>query len=162
MTPVLIFVLQTVLSLIVFGVIGWWYIWPRLRVQARRDALMPLLFVHALRHVGLTLLATLAFATGVPADFAAQLGYGDLTAGLLALLAIIALRMRWSFALVIVWVMNIWGLIDLVNVGIQGVRLNVTGANLGVTWIIATMFVPVLYVTHSLMIAVLLHHSRAD
>ncbi|MCZ6565552.1 MAG: hypothetical protein O6852_05390 [Gammaproteobacteria bacterium] len=41
--------------------------------------------------------------------------YGDLAAGLLAFIALITLRNKWGVALMMVWIFNIVGTIDLLN-----------------------------------------------
>jgi hypothetical protein len=162
MTPFQIFGLQTALSLIVFALLAWWYVWPRLRVLPLREALIPLLFLHAFRHIALTLLVTMANHPGVPPDFAQTLAYGDLTAGLLAILALVSLRLRWPFALIVVWVFSVWGLLDLINVAYQAIRVNATAFDLGPTWDVATMIVPALYVTHFMIFALLLRRPQKN
>ena len=160
MNAVQIFGLQTTLSLIVYAIIARWYVWPRLKALPLHEALVPLLFVHTLRHIGMTVLVTKLLDPAVPQAFTIPLAYGDLAAGLLALLSIFALRGRWSFALPLVWLFNIWGSLDLLNAAYQGIRLDVTRYELGAAWLIPTFFVPALYVTHVLIFMLLLRRSR--
>lgn len=155
-----IFGLQTVLSLIVYALIAKWYVWPRLTALPLHEALIPLLFVHTLRHIGMTVLVTALLDPAVPQAFTVPLAYGDLGAALLALLSIFALRGRWSLALPLVWLFNIWGTVDLLNAAYQGIRLDVTRYDLGVAWLIPTFYVPALYVTHVLIFMLLLKRSR--
>ncbi len=110
-----IFGLQFLLSLIGYGLIARWYVAPRLAALPLRDALIPLLFLHALRHMGLVFLVPAVVAPTLPQGFALFAAYGDLLAGLLALLAIVALRNRWPFALALTWLFNIEGSVDLLT-----------------------------------------------
>lgn len=68
--------------------------WPPLPL---RDALIPLLLLHSLRHLGLTVLVTAVVPPDVPREFTVPLAYGDLLATGLALLSIAALRARLGF-----------------------------------------------------------------
>ncbi len=155
-----IFGLQTTLSLIVYALIAKWYVWPRLNTLPLHEALVPLLLLHALRHIGMTVLVTVMLDPAVPQAFTVPLGYGDLAAGLLALLSIFALRGRLSLAVLLVWLFNIWGVLDLLNAAYQGIRLDVVRYDLGATWYIPTFFVPALYVTHVMIFMLLLKRSR--
>lgn len=155
-----IFGLQTTLSLIVYALIAKWYVWPRLTPLPLYAALDPLLFFHAMRHIGMTLLVAVILDPALPREFTVPLAYGDLVAGLLALLSIFALRRRWSLALPLVWVFNIWGTLDLLNAFYLGTRLDVTRYDLGPAWYIPTFLVPALFVTHFMIFMMLLKRSR--
>jgi hypothetical protein len=67
-----------------------------------------------------------------------------LLTGILAFLALIALRNNWSVARSAVWLFSIVGTIDLINALRQG---DAWMANFGATWYIPTMLVPLLLVT---------------
>ncbi len=62
MDTLAIFGLQLVLSLIVYALIAKWYVSPWLARKPIDQALMPLIFPHAIRHLGLTF-----FVSGVVA-----------------------------------------------------------------------------------------------
>jgi hypothetical protein len=51
----------------------------------------------------------------LPETFAAPAAYGDLLSGVLAFLALIALRGNWSVAMLTVWIFRIVGTIYLIN-----------------------------------------------
>ena len=154
-----IFGLQVLLSLIGYGLIAKWYVAPRLATLPRPQALVPLLFPHALRHLGLVFLVPAVVAPTLPAAFARPAAYGDLLAGLLALLAIVALRAEWPGALALTWLFNLVGTLDLLNAFYQG-RTHDVGPHLGSAWYIPTFLVPVLFVTHFMIFSVLVRRSR--
>jgi hypothetical protein len=83
-------------------------------------------------------------AQPLPDSFAIPAAYGDLISALLALLVLIALRADWARALVLVWIFNIVGSVDLLY------ALSHADAvpDLGATWYIPTFLVPLLLVTH--------------
>jgi hypothetical protein len=156
MSPDVIFPLQFVLSLVVGALIARWYVWPRLVPLSTRHALLPLLFVHATRYVGLVFLVPSVVPPGLPGAFAKPAAYGDLIAALLALLAIVALRYEWPGALALTWLFNLIGVADLFYAVAQGLRLDV---QLGAAYYIPILAVPALFITHA-MIFLLLGRSR--
>ena len=156
MDPLAIFGLQLVLSLIVYALIAKWYVTPWLAEKPIHQALMPLIFPHALRHLGLTFFVPGVVAQPLPSFFANTVAYGDLVSGLLALLSLVALRGGWGLALPLVWLFNIVGTADLLN----ALRHADAVPDLGATWYIPTFWVPVLLVTHVMIFARLLRRRR--
>lgn len=154
-----IFGLQFVLSVIVYGLIAKWYVAPRLAARPLHDALIPLIFPHAFRHLGLVFLVPAVVAPTLPPAFAQPAAYGDLMAGVLALLAIVALRAGWAGAIPMAWLVNIVGTLDLLYAFYQGISRNV-GPHMGSAWYIPTFLVPVLYVTHFMIFVMLVKRSR--
>src|SRR6266508_5567679 len=125
MEPIVLFGIQFTLSLVAYALIAFWYIVPRLSRLPREAALVPLLWIHACRIVGGTILAPGAVDATVPMDFRVMVGYGDLATAFLALLALIALRARFRGAVALVWLFIIVGMLDTVNAIIQSVRYSV-------------------------------------
>jgi len=152
-----IFGLQVVLSLVVYSLIARWYVVPRLAALPLRDALTPLLLLHAFRYLGMVFLVPTVVGPALPAAFAVPAAYGDLLAALLALLAIAALRHAWPSAIPLVWLFNVEGTLDLVNAFYQGLRNNV---QLGAAYYIPTFAVPALLVTHAMIFAMLIRRTR--
>jgi len=152
-----IFGLQVVLSLVVYSLIARWYVVPRLAALPLRDALTPLLLLHAFRYLGMVFLVPTVVGPALPAAFAVPAAYGDLLAALLALLAIAALRQAWPSAIPLVWLFNVEGTLDLVNAFYQGLRNDV---QLGAAYYIPTVAVPALLVTHAMIFAMLIRRTR--
>jgi hypothetical protein len=161
MDPIALFGIQFTLSLIAYALIGFWYVAPRLSKLPREVALAPLLWIHAFRVVGGTILAPGSVDAGVPMDFRVMIGYGDLTTAALALLALIALRARFSGAIPLVWLCVIVGMLDTVNAIVQSVRDNVFTYSLGVNWVIVAIYVPALLVSSLLIFMRLLGPDRS-
>ena len=159
--PIVLFGIQFTLSLMAYALIALWYAAPRLWVLPRELALVPLLWVHVFRIAGGTILAPGAVDAGVPVDFRVMIGYGDMATGLLALLALIALRTRARGALALVWLCIVVGTLDTLNAIVQSLRDNVFGYPLGVNWVIVTSYVPALVVSSVLIFALLIRSDRA-
>ncbi len=151
----LILPLSMVMGLAAYGLIAKWYLMPLLVALPRAKALEPLLLLHCFRFIGLAFL--IQGVTSQPLDprFAIPAAYGDLLAALLAFLAILALRLRWSTAIPLVWLFNIEGTLDLLNAVTQGLRYTEDGT-LGATFFIPMIIVPALLVTHVMVFMILL------
>ncbi len=156
MEPIVLFGIQFTLSLVAYLLIAFWYVVPRLSLLPRELALVPLLWVHAFRVVGGTILAPGAVGSGVPMEFRTMIGYGDVITALLALVALTALRVRFQGAIALVWLCVIVGMVDTVNAIVQSVRFNVFTYALGVNWVIVTSYVPALLVSSLLIFMQLL------
>ena len=148
-----LFGLSVLMSFVAFGVVTRTYIWPRLRMARREEALIALTVPHTYRFIGLSFLIPGVVASSLPSAFAAPAAYGDLFAAILAVLAIWSLSARAWFATVF----NVWGAADLLVAfyqGLLGVRID--PASLGAAYFIPTVVVPPLLVTHGLMFWLLL------
>ena len=156
MSVVEIFGLQFFLSLVVFGLIASWYLNPWLKKQASPDALFWLTLPHAFRYVGLVFLVPGVVAPSMPSSFSIVAGYGDLAAGLMAILALVAIRQRWAAMIPLVWAFNIVGALDLASAlsHIEAVPYFQSA------WYIPTFVVPVLLITHVMMFARLLRPAE--
>ena len=152
MTPIALFSIQFSLSLAAYALIAIWYVMPRLYGKPRLPALQPLVWVHAFRMIGGTVLAPGAVGAGVPLEFQRMVGIGDLVTAFLALLALIALRARASSAIALVWLVVSVGMADTVNAIIQSMRYGVFTHALGVNWVIVAIYVPALLVSSALIL----------
>jgi hypothetical protein len=147
-------------SFIAWGLVTAWYIWPKLCLQSRADALRPLLLLHCFRFVGLAFLVPGIVSPDLPADFARPAAYGDLVAAILALLALAAgLQTRLGIALA--WVFNLWGTGDLLYAFYQGNHVGLEPGQLGAAYFIVTILVPLLFITHGLVFRLLLRGEVA-
>jgi hypothetical protein len=105
-----LFGISALLSLVSSGIFAKLYLWPRLRIIDREDGLAALVAPHMFfRFIGLSFLVTGVVSPSLPAAFAVPAAYGDFIAGLLAIVAIIALGKRYSWSIAVVWVFNVWG-----------------------------------------------------
>ena len=161
MAPIVLFGIQFTLSLAAYALIARWYVAPRLSRLSPVLALVPLLWVHAFRVVGGTILAPGSVGPGVPTAFREMIGYGDMITALLAMVALLALRAQLPRALAFVWICVTVGMIDTVNAIIQSMRYGVFTYPLGVNWVIVTIYVPALLVSSYLIFVNLLRPDRS-
>ena len=71
---------------------------------------------------------------------------------ILAVIAIVALRHRARIAPVLIWVFVAETLFDLVSSTVAGVREHLFATASGVTWLILTFYVPLLWVSLGLIV----------
>jgi hypothetical protein len=155
-----IFVIEIAGSTLTFALAAVWYLGPRLARLSLADALIPLLFLHLTRTLGLTMVVPSVVDPDLPPDFAVPAAYGDLVAAGLAFASVAALRTGLRIAPALVWIFSLEGIGDLLNAFIQGVRVDVPQFQLGPAWLIFTVLVPALLVTHFMIVARLVRHAR--
>ena len=156
-----IFGLQFFLSFIAWGAALKWLAAPGLAKLPQNEALSWLVLPHTFRHLGMVFLVPGVVARPLPEAFANPAAYGDLLAGLLALAAFAALRKNFSGALGMVWLFNIIGAADLLYAVSVGTLSN-AAADMGSSWYIPTILVPMLLITHAMVFARLLGRVRAQ
>ena len=161
MPPIVLFNIQFVLSLVAYSLIALWYVAPRLSKLPRETALQPLIWVHAFRIIGGSILAPGSVGAGVPQSFQTMVGYGDLITAFVALVALVALRYRFSWAIALVWLLVVVATLDTTNAIIQSIRYSVFTYALGVNWEIVTIYVPALLVSSVLIVLQLLRPAHA-
>jgi len=152
MTSGALFGLSILINFVASGIVAKLYLWPRLRGMRREEALLLLAVPHMFRFVGLSFLVPGVVSTSLSPDFARPAAYGDLAAALLAIIAVLALSTRVSWALPAVWIFNLGGTIDLLYAIYQGeIGVRVGPGSLEAAFYIPTVLVPPLLVTHALI-----------
>jgi len=124
------------------------YIWPRLKVMDRVDAHRAIATLHSFRFFGLVFILP-GVVGNLPAGFATFAAYGDFATGLLAMLALLTIRMR-PFFWVFVVAFNLVGIVDLIVDYYHATQLGLPAiaGQLGATYAIPIIYVPLLLITH--------------
>ena len=150
MSPETIFNLHLILGyvawLLCFGV----YILPWLKSMDQVGAQRAIATLHSFRFFGLVFILPGVIGPNLPiAGFAAFAAYWDLTTGVLAMLALLAVRIRPLFWLFVV-AFNLVGIVDLIVDYYHAVRVGLPAmaGQLGATYAIPIIYVPVLMITH--------------
>lgn len=149
MSPETLFRIQLVLGyvawLLCFGV----YIWPWLKSMDRVEALRAIATLHSFRFFGLAFILPGVTGPNLPAGFATFAAYGDLATGLLAMLALLTVGIRplfWLFAAGF----NFVGAADIIADYYHAIQagLPALAGELGATYAIPIIYVPLLMITH--------------
>jgi hypothetical protein len=153
---------------LVFGYAAWLlcfgtYFWPKLKAMDRAEAQRMIATVHSFRFFGLVFLLPGIVGPNLPAKFAVFSAYGDFATGVLAILALFTFRVRplfWSFVVAF----NVVGaadiLIDYYNA--TQVNLPAIAGQLGSTYAVAIIYVPLLMITHAAGFYLLLRPQMAS
>ena len=153
----LYFFVSIAFSFIAWGIVTARYIWPEIRLRPRAEALRPLLILHSFRFIGLSFLFPGVVSSDLPSAFSHSAAYGDIIAATLALLSLLSLTR--GAGVVIAWIFNLWGSADLVNAFYQANDAGLVAGQLGATYFIPTLVVPLLLITHGLVFRILLQHQ---
>jgi len=152
--------LASLLSFAVFVIAAVWYVAPWLGTLRRADALTLLLWIHAFRHVALQIFSAQLFGFAVSDTTRNHIAGGDVIGMILAVVTIIALRYRMRLAIVLAWAFVLETTVDLVSSTIAGVREELFATASGVTWLILTFYVPLLWVSLGLVVGQLYSRRR--
>jgi len=156
-----LFGLSILMSFFAFTTVTMIYIWPRLRIMHRTDALIPLVIPHIFRFAGLSFLIPGVVSPSLSFSFAFPAAYGDLVAAILAGCATLLLTARTSWAIPFVWVFNVWGAADLLVAFYHGRNsVGIDPGLLGASYFIPVVLVPALLVTHGLVFRLLLRPDQ--
>jgi hypothetical protein len=138
------------------------YIWPRLRAMDPVEAQRAIATFNSFRFLGLAFLLPGFVGPALPQGFATAVAYGDLATALLAILALLTVRVRFVFW-PLVWAFNLVGLADLVIDIARAVSVNLpsVAGQLGAGYAILMLYVPALFWTHLVAFWLLLRRVRA-
>ena len=148
MSPETLFRIHLVLGylawLLCFGV----YIWPRLRSMDHVEAQRAIATLHSFRFFGLVFILP-GVVGNLPAGFTTFAAYGDFATGLLAMVALLAVRIRPLFWLFVVS-FNVVGVVDLIVDYYHATQLDLPAhaGELGASYAIPIIYVPLLMITH--------------
>ena len=139
---------------LVLGYIAWLlcfgaYILPWLKSIDRLKAHRAIATLHSFRFFGLVFILPGIVSPNLAASFATFAAYGDLAAGLLAMLALLTIRIRPVFWLFVV-AFNLVGTTDLILDYYHAIQagLPARAGELGAAYAIPIIYVPLLMITH--------------
>ena len=160
MNPRAAFGLSILMSLVSSAVIAAAFVWPWLRASNSHETLIWLVAPHMfLRFMGISFLVPGVVSGSLPKTWAMPAGYGDFVAGVLAIIATVALAKTAAWAVLAVWIFNVWGAADLLFAFYEGARVRLEPGSLGAAFYIVTAIVPPLLVSHTLIFALLMRAS---
>ena len=138
------------------------YVWPRLKAMDRVEAHRAIATFNSFRFFGLVFLLPGFVGPNLPERFATTVAYGDLATALLAILALLTVRVRFLFW-PLVWAFNLVGLADLVVDTALAVNTNLpsVAGQLGAGYAVPILYVPALFWIHLLAFWLLLRPAQA-
>ncbi len=125
-----------------------WWVKPRLANLSIHNALLPFVFLNTFRYLGLSFMAKEQFYDGFPSEFLTTVGLLDFTTAILAIIAAIALKNKWSVAIPLVWIFNVVGFGDLITAFPQFFGLKLYDQNLGFIWLLFITYGVTTFLSH--------------
>jgi len=149
MSPQIVFQTHLVLGYVAWLLCFGAYIWPRLKSMDQIEAHRAIATLHSFRFFGLVFIVPGVVSPNLPASFASFAAYWDFATGLLAMLALVTIRIRPLFWLFVVG-FNVVGVVDLILDYYHAVQLNLAtrAGELGAAYAIPIVYVPLLMITH--------------
>jgi hypothetical protein len=149
MSPETIFQIHLVLGYVAWLLCFVVYILPRLKSMGRVDAQRAIATLHSFRFFGLVFMLPGVVGPSLPASFAQFAAYGDFVTGVLAMLALLTARVPplfWFFVLSF----NVVGAADIIVDYYHAIRIGLpaVAGQLGATYAIPIIYVPLLMITH--------------
>jgi hypothetical protein len=150
MLPQIIFLLQLVLGYVAWLLCFGSYILPRLKTMDRVHAQRTIATLHSFRFFGLIFILPGMTGPHLPASFATVAAYGDFATGVLAILALLSARIPPLFWSLVV-AFNLVGATDIILDYYHGIRVGLPAiaGQLGATYVITIIYVPLLMITHA-------------
>jgi hypothetical protein len=149
MSPQILFQTHLVLGYVAWLLCFGAYIWPRLKVMEHFEAQRAIATLHSFRFFGLVFILPGVVSPDLPASFATFAAYWDFATGILAMLALLTVRIRPVFWLFVV-AFNLVGFIDLILDYYHAVQIELAAraGELAATYAIPIIYVPILMITH--------------
>jgi hypothetical protein len=149
MSPQTLFQIHLVLGYVAWSLCFGAYVLPRLKSMDRAAAQRAIATVHSFRFFGLVFILPGVVGPGLPTGFAVFAAYWDLATGILAMLALLTVRISPLFWLFVV-AFNIVGTADLILDYYHATRVGLPAlaGQLGATYAIPIIYVPALMITH--------------
>src|SRR5215472_8093263 len=149
MSPETIFNMHLILGYVAWLLCFRTYLWPRLKSMDPVEAQRAIATLHSFRFFGLVFILPGVVGPNLPASFAPFAAYWDLATGVLAIAALLTVRIRALFWLFVV-AFNFVGVIDLVLDYYHATKgaLPALAGQLGAAYAIPIIYVPVLMITH--------------
>ncbi len=149
MSPATIFQIHLALGYIPWLLCVGAYVLPWLKSMDQVAAHRAIATLHSFRFFGLVFILPGVVGPNLPAGFGTFAAYGDFTTGVLAMLALMAVRIRPLFWLLVV-AFNLVGSVDIIVDYYHGIQLDLPAlaGELGATYAIPVIYVPLLMITH--------------
>lgn len=150
MSPETLFRIHLILGYVACLLFFSTYYLPRLKSMGRFEAQRAIATLHSFRFFGLVFLLPGVVGPNLPAGFATFAAYGDFATGMLAILALLAARIRPLFWLFVA-AFNVVGMVDILVDYYHATQLNLpaVAGQLGAAYAIPIIYVPMLMITHA-------------
>jgi hypothetical protein len=149
MSPATVFWIHLVLGYVAWLLFFSAYVWPRIKTMEWVESQRAIATLHSFRFFGLVFILPGVIGPNLPGSFAEFAAYSDFATGILAILALLTVRIRPLFSLFVI-AFNVVGAADIIIDYYHGnqVGLPAVAGQLGATYAIPIIYVPALMITH--------------
>jgi len=149
MSPEILFQTHLVLGYVAWLLCFSVYVWPRLKAMDHLAAQRAIATLHSFRFFGLVFILPGVVSPNLPAGFATFAATWDFAAGVLAMLALLTVRLRPLFWFFVV-AFNLVGLADLIIDYAHAIEVGLPAkaGELAAAYAIPILYVPLLTITH--------------
>lgn len=162
MSPATVFWIHLVMGYVTWLLLFGAYALPKLKSMDWFESQRAIATLHSFRFFGLVFVLPGVIGPNLPTSFAQFAAYGDFATGILAILALLTVRIRSLFSFFIV-AFNVVGAADIIIDYYHGnqVGLAAIAGQLGATYAIPIIYVPALMITHAVAFYLLLRPKTA-
>jgi hypothetical protein len=149
MSTATVFQVQLILGYVAWILCFSVYLLPRLKAMDRVAAQRVIATLHSFRFFGLVFIVPGVIGANLPERFGSFAAYWDLLTGVLAILALLTVRVRPLFWVFVV-AFNVVGVVDLILDYYHATRVGLPemAGELSATYAIPILYVPILMITH--------------
>jgi hypothetical protein len=149
MSPETLFRTHLALGYVAWLLCFYAYIWPWLKSMNRVEAQRAIATLHSFRFFGLVFILPGVVGSNLPGGFAVFAAYGDFATGMLAILALVTVRIRPLFWLFVI-AFNLVGTAEILLDYYHATQWNLpaVAGELGAAYAIPVIYVPLLVITH--------------
>ena len=149
MSPAMVFSAHLILGYVPWLLALSTYVLPKFKTMGQMEVQRAIATLHSFRFFGLVFILPGVIGPHLPAGFGAFAAYGDLATGILAMLALLTVRIRalfWAFIVAF----NVVGAADLLIDYYHGTLYDLPShaGELGAAYAIPILYVPLLMITH--------------
>lgn len=146
MNPLLVLSIQCTFSMFVFFLLIKWYVLPKTSKETKYKILAFLLLVNVFRYLPLSLFMPGQISDNFPEYLKEIIALGDFLAGVLALIALLAIKRKHKRSIALVWLFSIISILDIVGVLTLAMKEKVYEIPLGTNYFTVSVYVPMLIV----------------
>ncbi len=161
MNSVTVYVIQAGLSFLMLFLLVLWFIGPYLAAQPIRKAMLVMLSPHIAHHVGLAVLIPGVVGVGFPQNFAMVIAIGEPTMLFLLIFCMGALRKTSPLATPLLWIFTVAGFAyNFLSAYLALILGAALVDKLHAHWYVSVFYVPLLAVSHILILLNLLKRGQ--
>jgi len=161
MNSVTVYVIQAGLTFLMLFLLVVWFIGPYLAAQPIRKAMLVLLSPHIAHHVGLAVLIPGVVGIGFPANFAMVIAIGEPTMLFLLIPCLWSLRKNLPYSWILLWIYTVAGFTyNFISAYLAVILGSALVDKLHAHWYVSVFYVPLLAVSHILILLNLLKRGN--